>query len=334
MRRALLPLLILACVVIAAALAWFTLNRARPAAVATATTSETRSVAPFHRIDIGGSADVRLVQGDAEWIEIEVPAGSTAVDAAVRDGTLAVSGREGPRSFVWMFGSGGRHPSPRITIHFRTLDAIALSGAVKLDAPALRTDTLSIAASGGSSLRIARLEATRLRVAGSGALDARIAGRVVDEAVSISGAGAYRADHLRADHATVDVSGVGKVVLHADKTLRATISGAGSIEYLGDPEVSQHVSGIGRVRRRAPESPTGHPTPPPTRSPMVVAAESTAGQCNGAASPPSASLNSNRSPVVLSTSACTPGLTRMSDTRQSVSSDTSIAATSRTASYG
>lgn len=334
MRRALLPLLILACVVIAAALAWFTLDRARPAAVATATETDTRSVAPFHRIDVGGNADVTLVQDDAESIRIEVPAGSTAVDAEVHDGTLTIAGREGSRGFLWLFGSGARHPAPRITLHFRTLDAIVLSGAVKLDARALRTDTLRIAASGGSSLRIAQLEATRLRVAGSGALDARIAGHVVDEAVSISGAGAYRAERLRADHATVDVSGVGNVVLHADKTLRATISGAGSIEYLGNPEVSEHVSGIGRVRRRAPEASAVQPTHPVPRRSMVAAAAGAASQCSGAASLPPASLNSRRSPVLASTSGCTPGLTRMSATRQSLSRDTSIAATSRTASYG
>ena len=335
MRRALLPLLILACVVIAAMLAWLTLNRVRTPAMATTTmTSETRSLAPFHRIEIGGIADVTLVQADAESIEMEVPAGSAAVKADVHDGTLEVSARDGSRSFLGLFGSGTRRPSPRITVRFRTLDAIALSGAVRLDAPILRTDTLRIAASGGSSLRINALEATRLEVAGSGALDARIAGRVVDEAVSISGAGAYRAEHLRADHASVDVSGVGKVVLHADKTLRATISGAGSIEYLGNPEVSEHVSGVGRVRRRMPESSTGNPTRPVAPSPMVAAAESAAPQCNGAASLPAASLKSRRSPVAPPTSACTPGWTRMSDTRQSASSETSIAATSRTASYG
>ena len=341
MRRALLlPLLILACVVVAAMLAWFTLNRARLPATATGTgtaatmTSETRSVAPFHRIDVGGTADVTLVQGDAESVEIESPVGSTAVRTAVHDGRLVIAGRHLPRSFLWLFGSGAKHPAPRITIHFRTLDAIALSGAVKLDAPTLRTDTLRIVASGGSSLRIDRLDATQLRVSGSGALDARISGRVVAEDVSISGAGDYRADRLLADHATVDVSGVGQVVLHAEKTLRATISGAGSIEYLGDPRVTEHVSGIGRVRRRGSESSTENGGRPVERGAAFTAAARDGHQCSAAGSPPPASLNSRRSPVVPSTSACTPGWMRMSETRQSASSETSIAATSRTASYG
>ena len=335
MRRALLPLLIVACIVIAATLAWFTLNRVRTPAIAPATTTlETRSVAPFHRIEVSGTADVTLVQGDAESVEMEVPAGHAIVDAAVRDGTLVVAGRDRSRSFLELFGSGAKHRSPRITIRFRSLDAIALSGAVRLDAGALRTDSLRIAASGGSSLRIDELDATRLRVSGSGALDARISGRVVDESVAISGAGAYRADRLHADHASVDVSGVGNVVLYADKTLNATISGAGSIEYLGNPEVSQHVSGIGRVRRRDRESSTGSDAGSAGQRRLVAAAAGDARQCSAAESLRPASLNSRRSPVVASTSACTPGSTRISPTRQSTSSETSIAATVCTVSYG
>jgi hypothetical protein len=94
------------------------------------------------------------------------------------------------------------------------------------------------------------LQATSLRVDGSGALKAEIAGRVDDEHVSISGAVNYRAERLRATNATVSVSGVANVVVHAERKLRASISGAGLIEYVGDPEVTEHVSGMGRVKRR------------------------------------------------------------------------------------
>ena len=47
----------------------------------------------------------------------------------------------------------------------------------------------------------------------------------------------------------MSVSGVGKVAVHAEQTLRADISGAGLIEYAGNPQVTEHVSGIGRVKR-------------------------------------------------------------------------------------
>jgi hypothetical protein len=330
MHRATVPVLILVCVVIAAALAWMTLNRSE---TEEAGVQQARRVAPFHRLEVGGLVRVTLVQGDAEAVDVQVPADAGAVDVTVRDGTLVISGHDHPQFLGWIFGARHRDRAARVAIRFRTLEAIALSGAVRLEAPALHTDSLAIDASGGSSLRIADLQATALRVSGSGALDARIAGRVDNEEVSISGAGSYRADELHADHASVDVSGIGNVVVYAGDTLRATISGAGNIEYLGDPQVTEDVSGIGRVRRREHRSSIEDaPNPAEPSAPSALSGPPE-DQCN-ADGASAASLNSSRSPVAGSMSGCTPGWQRMSVTRQSASNATSIAATSRTGSYG
>ena len=105
-------------------------------------------------------------------------------------------------------------------------------------------------ASGGSELRLDDINAQTLRIMGSGALKATLAGTVVEQKISISGAGEVRADRLVSQDAVVDVSGAGSIVVNVAKTLRATISGAGSVEYYGDPEVRQSVSGVGRVKRR------------------------------------------------------------------------------------
>ena len=64
------------------------------------------------------------------------------------------------------------------------------------------------------------------------------------------------------------MSGVGNVVLHADQTLDASISGAGVIEYVGNPTVTEHVSGIGRVRRREPQ-PTRSVTAAVAADPLI-----------------------------------------------------------------
>ena len=46
------------------------------------------------------------------------------------------------------------------------------------------------------------------------------------------------------------MSGAGRVVVNAAKTLDVEISGAGTVDYLGNPEVTKKVSGAGRVKRR------------------------------------------------------------------------------------
>jgi hypothetical protein len=246
MRRALLPLLIVAAILVAAALAWFTLTRGGGAALAT----EVRSVEPFHRIDVSGHADVTLVQGADQSATVEASArGQPSVRAKVEDGTLIIVA--GDRRRWWHSLLGGKDvTTPRITVAFKTLDTITLAGAVKLTAARIDAPQLRVTASGGSAVRIDDLRARSLRIAGSGALKATLAGSVIEQNIAISGAGDVRADGLVSEDATVSVSGAGSIVINAQRTLRANISGAGSVEYYGNPEVTQRISGIGRVKRR------------------------------------------------------------------------------------
>jgi hypothetical protein len=199
-------------------------------------------------------------------------------------------------------------PTPKVTVKYRTLESIALAGSVKVTAARLDADTLRIAAAGGSTLRIDDLQARALKLSGAGALKATLGGKVVDQEISISGAGEVHADQLASENARVSVSGAGSIVLRVEKTLRASISGAGSVEYYGDPEVKQKVSGVGRVKRRESVRAEG----------LRVASA----QCSAPA------RNSSGAPVAGSRSAWTPAMTRMSVTRQSRNNVVSICATS------
>ena len=318
MQRTALPLLVLLSIAISAVLAWWTLTRNTPDAPVSRL--EHADLAPFHSIEVGGIAAVTLEQADAESIDVDAHDRSTAIYTDLSNGRLVIRSTDRRRWWRGLFGHRAA-ARPSITVHFRTLDAIALNGAVQMHVPKLETKALRIAASGGSALSIAGLRASSLSVEGSGALSASISGNVDEEDVSISGAGTYRAEDLHASRARVSVSGVGNVVLHAERTLQADISGAGVIEYVGDPVVTRHVSGLGRVRKR--ES----PNPPPLR---------TAAGDHGIGTPEDApfSLKNSGPPVSGSTSSWTPGIHRTSETRQSESSAPSIAATSVTVSYG
>ncbi|MGH8802556.1 MAG: GIN domain-containing protein, partial [Casimicrobiaceae bacterium] len=147
MNRALLPLMIAVCVAIAAGLAWFTLNR-QTASQSVPAATRSMVLPPFHRITIDGIANVTLVQGTREAVEVDVPAGSRGVRARVSDGTLAVSASERPQAWAWMFGTRERSRATRIVILYRSIDRLGLSGAVKVAAGTLRADGLAIDASG------------------------------------------------------------------------------------------------------------------------------------------------------------------------------------------
>jgi hypothetical protein len=250
MRRTLLPILILAAVLVAAAMAWFTLTRPGGAAGGEVTT-EVRAVEPFHRIELSGHAEVTLIQGASESVTVIASSrGQPGVRARVENGVLLITAGDRRRWWDTLFGASRGGPTPQINIAFKTLDAVALAGAIKLSAARIDAQDLQIAASGGSTVRIDDLQAKSLRIAGSGALKATLAGKVVDQSISISGAGEVRADRLVSENARVSVSGAGSVVVNAEKTLRASISGAGVVDYFGNPEVKQSVSGVGRVKRR------------------------------------------------------------------------------------
>lgn len=309
MRRAILPILILGCIVVAAALAWWTLSRGASGTSVT----ENRAVDPFRKLDVTGNLDVTLVPSTREEVSIETaPDAQSRVRVRVESRTLTITGGETRRWWSAIIGGSRAIPPPKVTVRYRTLEAIALAGTVRMSAAKMEADTLRIAAAGGSTLKIDDLQARALKLSGAGALKATLAGKVVDQDISISGAGEVRADQLASDNASVSVSGAGSIVLRVAKTLRASISGAGSVEYYGDPEVRQKVSGVGRVKRRENARAEG----------FRVAARSGGNQWSASA------RNISGTPVVASRSACTPGSTRTSVTRQSASSVASICTTS------
>ncbi len=251
MRRSALPWIILATIAVSAALAWFTLTRGGGAGSRAAI--EHHALESFHELEVGGAAEVLLVQGPVEAIDVD-DVGHATVQANVSKGRLVVWSRDRRRWWSRLFGHRTSQ-APTITIHLRNLDRLLLTGTVKVAAPRLQAQSLRIGASGGANLTIDDLTATVLTVDGSGALSAELGGRVDEQHISISGAGSYNAERLAAADTTVSVSGVGNVIVNAQRTLKASISGAGVIEYLGDPQVTEHVSGMGRVRRHDSSTP-------------------------------------------------------------------------------
>jgi hypothetical protein len=256
MRRFTLLFIILGSVALAALLTYLAVSSARfggrsQRAETAAASGErvTRPLPPFTRIDVTGTAEVTLVQGSAESVTLPAnPPRKSRVDAEVRNGTLYVESTDDTRWWDMIVGGGGR--SIPVTVTFRDIDAIAAAGTVRLNAGAIKVAALKISGAGGTQVSIEDLTTGQFRLSGAGALKAEIAGKADTQSVAISGAGDYRGGKLVSQDATVTVAGAGKVVVNAQKTLKATISGAGSVDYIGDPEVTKSVSGAGSVKRR------------------------------------------------------------------------------------
>jgi hypothetical protein len=211
---------------------------------------ETRVLTGFSRIEIVGMADVRLRQGTTEGATVEATGQLLPrIRTEVRDRTLFIDVAQERQWSDWMHWSGSRR-TPRVTVDFIKLERLESAGAVKIVAESIRADELRLDFSGASSVRIANLQASGLRLEGSGATKAELAGKVGTQFVDLSGAGSYSATGLESDRAEVHVSGAGKAFVNAKTSLAVEISGAGLVEYLGDPKLEQDISGVGKVRRR------------------------------------------------------------------------------------
>jgi hypothetical protein len=237
-------------VVIATLAAVATLATTRRTAPVGESQRETRALTGFSRIEVYGAAEVRLRQGTTEGATIEAAAQLLPrIRTEVRDRTLLIDVAQERQWSDWMHWSRPRS-APRVTVDFIKLDRLESAGAIKLAADDLRADELRLDFSGASSVRIGNLQASRLHLEGSGATKAELAGKVGTQVVDLSGAGSYAATGLESDRAELHVSGAGKAFVNARTSLSVEISGAGLVEYLGNPKLEQDISGVGKVRRR------------------------------------------------------------------------------------
>jgi Putative auto-transporter adhesin, head GIN domain len=86
-------------------------------------------------------------------------------------------------------------------------------------------------------------------LSGAGDLDAE--GSLDELEININGAGDVDMENVITKDVDISISGTGNVSVYAAERLRARISGVGNIRYYGDPEdVSKHVSGMGRIKKR------------------------------------------------------------------------------------
>lgn len=211
--------------------------------------SETRSVSGFSRVDAAGMGSITLVRGDEEGVVVETDDNLMAcVRTEVRDGTL----------YLDTAGKGRlSNPKPTkgfaFTVSFRSLEALAVSGAADVTADSIEARAFAIAISGAGDVDVGELKAESLSVAVSGAGDITLsAGAVGKQTVAISGAGSYQAADLRSASTSVAISGTGDAVVWVTDALDARVSGVGAVSYYGEPEVTRSVSGMGEVKPLGP----------------------------------------------------------------------------------
>ena len=180
------------------------------------TTTQTRDVAAFTRIDNPASVDVRVDVGGRQ--RVRVRAGEKVISdvrTEVRDGTLHVTFDHD--------GFGG--------------DDVVVEASVP--------ELTAIEASGSGDIDAVGIDADAFELRSDGSADIALAGTVGRLAVDLDGSGDADLAGLAAREARVAVGGSGDLDVRADERLEVDADGSGDVRYHGDPALTQNVDGSG-----------------------------------------------------------------------------------------
>jgi hypothetical protein len=104
---------------------------------------------------------------------------------------------------------------------------------------------------GASRLNAHQLSGAKFYLETTGASNVTLDGAVDELVANLTGASDLRAESLRTKMAEISVTGAGDARVAVSDTLKVSITGAGKVEYIGNPaHLEREITGAGSIRRR------------------------------------------------------------------------------------
>jgi hypothetical protein len=141
----------------------------------------------------------------------------------------------------------GRTQDIEIHVTATSVNSVVLTGVGDVAGADLVATAFSVVLSGLGGIELSNLDAEQLDVLIAGQGDVRLSGTVNEQTITISGVGDYEAPELSSADASVQIGGIGSATLRVSDQLTATITGSGSICYIGSPTVESTITGQGTV---------------------------------------------------------------------------------------
>lgn len=213
---------------------------------------ESREVQNFEKVVLHGYGELFIQQGETEALEIETDLEfMDHVKTRVEERVLKIDVIGDWLDRISAFFSRG-YESQRIRYYLTVKDlrGLTVSGAARVDIDALVVDSLALKLGGAGEIEIENIQAKQLDVDLPGAGNIKVRGSVEDQNVQVGGAGAYSGRRLDSKRAKVRISGVGKAIMNASEELDISLTGLGSVEYYGQPRVTQSITGLGQVNSK------------------------------------------------------------------------------------
>lgn len=225
----------------------------------------------FKGLEVGGSFEVELIQGDTYKVTVIVPDDyAPYLDVEVDDGILEVGFKDLPT------GKRMRRAANNFILQvqmpeLRTLDLsgaakctaaglfttvmgkieIELDGASSLDGLSVKAAEIEVETSGASRANVT-VDAANLQAKSEGASKLTLSGGTVDARYEVSGASTMSTENVKADNVFVKQGGASKLTLKADITLDVNIKGSSKCVYYAGPEMTMkgvNVSGASVLKK-------------------------------------------------------------------------------------
>lgn len=228
-----------------ASLASLTIALAALAPLSASAGTETRTVAEFDAIALGGSFNLNVSQGAQASVVVQaddklLPLIETVVD----NGRLEVRWKRGTKTWGWS------HGDINVTVVTPKLRGLSTAGAGDIQLQAFTTPALKLSIAGAGNAVLSALTTDDLGVSVAGSGDVKGAGKAGKLAITIAGSGDVKLIEMKSDDATVKISGSGSATVNAGKTLAVSIAGSGDVVYSGDAAVKSLVAGSGSVTKK------------------------------------------------------------------------------------
>lgn len=205
--------------------------------------SDKRDVQDFTKILFTGKGNLFVQQGDHEVVQIVAEESLIPyIHTEVSDGTLRI----GEKSMGWLLSLKSFEPY-NVYVTVKNIEEITLAGKGLLTAEkTINAKTLTINVSGSGKVDCALdVDTLIANIAGSG--DYHLKGKAANQEIHVAGTGTYNALKLLGKNASIDIRGYGDVNVNVQDKLDVSISGKGSVTYMGKPKVTQKILGTGKI---------------------------------------------------------------------------------------
>jgi len=208
---------------------------------------QTRKVDPFTEISVRIGANVHLVQGATQSVDIVAkPSTLEQLITEVKEGKLII--RFPTKTLLWKTFQPG---DITINITVPTINALSVIGSGELIAEdEIKSKMMDLEVNGSGNIKLSELSAERVKTTISGSGNIIVAGKTTaqDLSIVISGSGNFKGMTYSADDVSIKISGSGNADIEARNNLYIRLVGSGTVTYKGKPKLDQSITGSGVVK--------------------------------------------------------------------------------------